>query len=189
MGWRWREVMDWGRGPPPARTSTGLRVSGPTSGEGKHETCPYREWGHLHTIQGVDSRLGALPAGSGAGMTGGEGERVCASIVMGLGCGCVCRGSCLRRQERRWGWVSGGEWGGWARKGAGGQVLDSSRGIGMTWQTVVGDSIGGGLAGRGLPLPLAPVRLRSGHASTGSARAAPPRRRSPSLPRGTRDRL
>ena len=70
--------MRWvaGRRPPPAHTSTRLSMSGPTHGEGRHETCPYEEWRHPHTTpRGWIHAIGALSAGSGVGMTEGGGER------------------------------------------------------------------------------------------------------------------
>ena len=81
-----------GRGPPPARTSTGLRVSGPTSGEDRHEPCPYGG--------GRGDWTPAPPLQRGALCVRRE--------VMGFGGVWVCRGSCLRRNDGLTGWRGAG---------------------------------------------------------------------------------
>ena len=74
----------------------------PRTGEGRHETCPYREWRHPHSIPAQ-----GMGPGSGAGMTEGSGwgdggGALCVRReVMGVGGMWVCRGSCLRRNDEK----------------------------------------------------------------------------------------
>ena len=100
-GWgrqRWGVGGAWAA---PAHTSTRLSMSGPASGEGRHETCPYRGWGHLHPTpftpiltflrRGGRDRTPAAPCRRGRGALGVR------RGVMGVGGRWACRGSCLRR--------------------------------------------------------------------------------------------
>ena len=59
----------------------------PRTGEGRHETCPYGEWGHVHpTHRGWIHALAHFQPDC-SGMTEGEGSVGGTSMVMGLGGG------------------------------------------------------------------------------------------------------
>ena len=67
-----------GGGPPPRSHFDSAQHERPCTGEGRHETCPYGGWGHLHTTPGDGFRLGGRNDGgdwglADAGEDGGAG--------------------------------------------------------------------------------------------------------------------